>query len=69
MKNKTFNVEGMECAACSSAIERILKKQLGVHLANVNLTTKKLVVEYNDDMNEEKIIELISKAGFKATNT
>jgi Cu+-exporting ATPase len=65
--NKTFIVEGMSCAACSSAVERIMNKQEAVDSASVNLTTKKLVMTYDDDqLSNEIIIELIGKAGFTA---
>ena len=67
MKNKTFIVGGMTCAACSSAVERIMNKQEAIDSASVNLTTKKLVVSYDEDkIDIPKIKELISKAGFDA---
>ncbi len=67
MIKKTLIVEGMTCAACSSAVERIMNKQEAVKFANVNLTTKKLVMEYDENnLNIEKIVEIIGKAGFDA---
>ena len=44
MKTK-FTVLGMSCTACSSAVERGVKKVSGVTSATVNLTQKLLVVE------------------------
>lgn len=68
MKNNTLIVEGMTCASCSSAVERIMKKQDGMHEASVNLTTKKLTVTYDDSLiNMDKMIQLIDKAGYSAT--
>lgn len=67
MTNKIFIVEGMSCAACSSAVERIMNKQESVKYASVNLTTKKLTLEYDEDLIDvTKIEELIGKAGFEA---
>lgn len=64
---KTLIVEGMTCAACSSAIERILNKQEAIESASVNLTTKKLVVSYDENnIDVSKIQELIVKAGYDA---
>lgn len=64
---KTLIVEGMTCAACSSAIERILNKQESIESASVNLTTKKLVVSYDENnIDVSKIQELIAKAGYDA---
>jgi Cu+-exporting ATPase len=60
-------IEGMSCAACSSAVERIMNKQAAVETANVNLTTKKLTLEYDhESLSVDRIKELISKAGFEA---
>jgi Cu+-exporting ATPase len=65
--NKTFIVEGMSCAACSSAVERIMNKQEAVESASVNLTTKKLVMSFDESlMGDDKIISLVEKAGFTA---
>lgn len=60
-------IEGMSCASCSSAVERIMNKQTAVESANVNLTTKKLTLEYDsDELGVDEIKNLISKAGFEA---
>lgn len=64
--HKELIVEGMSCAACSSAVERILNKQEAISSAQVNLTTKKLNVSYDEGhMDLETIKALIVKAGFE----
>jgi len=40
MKTKTLAIEGMTCAACSTAVERAVRKLPGVREANVNLTAE-----------------------------
>jgi Cu+-exporting ATPase len=66
--NKTFVVEGMTCAACSSSVERVLNRSPHVENASVNLTTKRLVIDYDDqEMTADDIIQKIEKAGFQAT--
>ena len=35
MKNETYDIGGMHCAACSSAVERVTKKLNGVKESNV----------------------------------
>lgn len=65
--NKTFIVEGMTCAACSSAVERVLNKKDAVDDASVNLTTKKLIISFDEEnFSDEDIILTIEKAGFEA---
>ena len=72
---ETFTVEGMSCAACSTAVERAVRKLDGIKEANVNLTTKKLSVEWdtslsltNENKNTatEEILKAVTKAGYSA---
>jgi Cu+-exporting ATPase len=64
--HKELIVEGMSCAACSSAVERILNKQEAIESAQVNLTTKKLNVTFDETaINYEDIKGLVVKAGFE----
>ncbi|SFA84267.1 Cu+-exporting ATPase [Lentibacillus halodurans] len=62
-----FDVFGMTCAACSNRIEKVLNKQSGIKLANVNLATESAAVEYNPGMMEEAdIVGRIQKLGYDA---
>ncbi len=61
------DIKGMTCASCVSRVERALKKDQGVVEASVNLATEKAKVTYNDRVIDgEKIINLISNAGYEA---
>jgi len=62
---KTYNVTGMSCAACSSRVEKAVKKVEGVSNCSVNLLTGSMVVE--GSAGEETIIEAVENAGYKAT--
>lgn len=44
----SLNISGMTCAACSNRIEKVLNRMDGVE-ANVNLTTEKASVDYQQD--------------------
>ncbi len=67
MKKSTFRITGMSCAACSAAIERVLGKLEGIKLANVNLATEKLTVEYDENkVKIEDIIKKVEKTGYGA---
>jgi P-type Cu2+ transporter len=44
-----LHVEGMHCARCIWAIESALQKEEGVQLARVNLSTKRLTIEWQGD--------------------
>jgi Cu+-exporting ATPase len=62
-----FLITGMTCAACSSRIEKVLKKMDGVNTANVNLALESGTVEYNPSkLSVSDIIARIEKAGYGA---
>jgi len=68
MKQEVYLIEGMHCAACSSAVERVTRKLPGVARSDVNLTTNKMTIEYDDgEVTPEQIIAKVEKAGFHAS--
>ena len=67
MKNEIYNITGMHCAACSSAIERVTRKINGVSESQVNLPMNRLNITYDDALvTPELIMSKIKKAGFGA---
>ncbi|MCM1989733.1 heavy metal translocating P-type ATPase [Oceanirhabdus seepicola] len=67
MKRKSFNIEGMTCAACSRTIERSVGRMKGVQEISVNLATNKMTVSFDTEiLKKSDIIERVEKAGFKA---
>ncbi len=67
MKQEEYIVEGMHCAACSSAVERVTRKLPGVTRSDVNLTTGKMTIEYDEaQVSPDQIMEKVSRAGFRA---
>lgn len=67
MTHQEFAVEGMSCASCSSAVERVTRKLPGVQESEVNLLTGKLRISYDDaQLKPQDIIDKVQKAGFTA---
>lgn len=67
MKQK-FNITGMTCSACSSRVEKAVKKVNGVDDVNVNLLTNSMAVEYTQDITDNtKIIQAVVDAGYHAS--
>lgn len=65
VKEEVYKIEGMTCAACSSAVERVTRKIEGVERSDVNLTTNRMTICYNEEIvNPELIIKKVEKAGF-----
>ena len=68
MKTECYLIDGMSCAACSGAVERVTRKMEGVDQSNVNLTTNRMVITYDEDqVTPDMIMQKVDKAGFKAT--
>lgn len=62
---EVYEIEGMSCAACSSAVERVTRKLEGVERSDVNLATNKMTIIYDENKVEPSlIIEKVEKAGF-----
>ncbi|WP_104748505.1 heavy metal translocating P-type ATPase [Helicobacter cetorum] len=65
MKKETFYIEGMTCTACSSGIERSLKRKDFIQDISVNLMTKSAVVSYDEQKATlEDIFNIVNKLGY-----
>ena len=67
MKESSFDVSGMSCAACSSSIEKTLSKLEGINKVQVSLLTNSMKVFYEPSLvSIEKIIKTVESIGYKA---
>ncbi|MBK5201148.1 MAG: copper-translocating P-type ATPase [Spirochaetaceae bacterium] len=65
MIKEEYIIEGMSCAACSATIEKVTRKLEGVDESNVNLTTNKMTITYDDTkVNKDSIEDKVTKAGY-----
>jgi P-type Cu+ transporter len=65
VKNVTMPVTGMTCANCAATIERNVRKLQGIQVANVNLASEKLSVEFDPGVLDERgIIARVERAGY-----
>ncbi|NLW28314.1 MAG: copper-translocating P-type ATPase [Erysipelothrix sp.] len=64
MKEKTYIIEGMTCAMCSSAVQKAISKVEGVELSEVNLLTNKATVTMQDTVSDETILHAVREAGY-----
>ena len=59
-----YDISGMNCAACSSAVERAIKK-LNIDEVNVNLLSGVMEVEYDENtVSDKEIRQAVTKIGF-----
>jgi Cu+-exporting ATPase len=64
-KQVILPITGMTCANCVATVERNLKKDKGVKIANVNLSSERATVEYDPEISKlENLIERVNKAGY-----
>ncbi len=62
----TFEIGGMHCTGCSSAVEKAVKRLEGVVTASVNLAAEKAFVEYDpSQLSVDHISQSISDAGYE----
>jgi len=64
-QREMLEITGMTCAACSTKIERRLKKLPGVSMATVNLSTEKATVEFVG-ISVDDLIKTIKDMGYGA---
>ena len=63
-KKITLDITGMHCASCATLITKRLEKEPGVSYANVNLTTEKATVDFDETkILEKNIINAIESLG------
>jgi len=67
MTEKSFAIEGMNCASCAAHVEKAASKVEGITFASVNLATERLTISYDErKASVNKVVEAVSKAGYKA---
>jgi Cu+-exporting ATPase len=65
-KKIDMKIGGMTCAACSKAVERVVKKLDGVDSVNVNIATEKASINYDPSkVRLSQIKAAITKAGYE----
>jgi len=70
LQKANLMIEGMTCAACSTSVERAIKRLPGIHAASVNLTTGRVFFEYDPSLVKiSQIKGAISEAGFTPKET
>ncbi len=66
LNHAEFDISGMTCAACSARVEKVLSRQPGVTIANVNLALERASVEFDDTATPKALASAIERAGYGA---
>ncbi len=66
MQKESIQIGGMTCAACAKRIEKVTMKLNGVSSSNVNFSTEKLNIEFDEQkVSVPAIKEAVLKAGYE----
>lgn len=58
---KTYKIE-VDCANCANLMEDAARKTAGVASATVNFMTQKMIVEFEDGQDADKVMQNVLKA-------
>lgn len=61
---KTYHVDGMSCASCAAAVERILNRDEHIDNAVVNLVLNQVTITSSHEISIDDCNAILSKAGF-----
>ena len=64
---KTFTVDGMHCDHCKNRVEEVVNDMAGI-AGKVDLKKGELTVSYAEEVDDERIIARIEKAGYTVTD-
>ncbi len=69
MKKVKLKIEGMHCSSCALLIDSDLEDVEGIKCSSTNYATSETEVEFDEEqLKLEKVIEVISKAGYSVKN-
>jgi len=70
MESKTYNIDGMTCGGCTSALEKKLLEEPGIESANASHEDNSCEVTLDTaKVSDERIAEITDKAGFEFKGT
>jgi len=66
-KKINLDITGMHCQSCVTLIEKGLQRDPGVKYCNVNLTTEKATIEFDESQtNEQNLIKITKDLGYES---
>jgi len=68
MKKLELQISGMHCASCAAIINKALSKAKGIKESNVNFSTSKATLSFDEtQISEEELINIVKDKGYKAS--
>lgn len=67
MTTAEYNVKGMHCVGCSTAIKKLLEKNKHIQEVRVELYESKIFVTYDEsNVDHETIVTTVGRFGYQA---
>lgn len=68
IKNEVTTITAPEivCGGCASSIKKALGNLPGVNEVNVDVETKRVTVEHQQNISRDEIVNVLDRAGFSA---
>jgi copper chaperone len=60
----TVTAPDITCGGCANAIKNAFGRMEGVGHVDVDVATKQVTVQHGDNIDREKIVDVLDKAGF-----
>lgn len=64
---KTIYINGMQCGHCKMRVEKALNSIEGVTKVSVDLDNKNAMIEYEGNIDDNKIKEVVEDIGFEVS--
>ena len=68
MRTITLVVKGMSCMGCVKSVKGVLSDMEGVKSVEVDLTSGKTVIEYDEPIDVSLFVKAIDEAGFEVVS-
>ncbi len=65
-KTTTVTAPEIVCGGCANSIKKAFGNVEGVSAVEVDVPTKKVIVNHNADVSREKIVDVLDRAGYSA---
>ena len=68
MRKVEYKVTGMSCMSCATSVERVLRRNKGVHDVKVENFEDRVFITYDENLvNDDTLLNQINRIGFKAS--
>lgn len=67
-KTTTVTAPEIVCGGCASSIKKALANVAGVSEVDVDVATKKVTVNHDENVSREKIVDALDRAGYSVAS-